>query len=242
MCLKHVADSRGNKKLVCIMTKHVDDLKIAGEPAVVMNVLKELEKVFGELKVTWNDFTNCGVHHQQDKITKEITLDQIHYVQNLRVIVHPQLSTGQPEDFAELSLQDLYMSLIGAVAYLAHTRIDILVFVSALQRHTSKPQLMHLKRLNKLLTWIQRNPKKLAYKKLSGGGLKAETTRITHLKQISDAAFKKETEDGYSLRGAVFVRGEGLLAEASVCKAGNNHVVDWVCKTQRHVARSTFAA
>ena len=71
----------------------------------------------------------------QNNVTREITLDQIQYAGNLRTIVHPQLSGSRPEIFCVLELHQLYMSLLGAVAYLAHTRVDIVVFFCALQRH-----------------------------------------------------------------------------------------------------------
>ncbi len=58
----------------------------------------------------------------------------------------------------------------------------------------------------------------------------------------SDAAFKKEAEDGYSLRGALLGRGGCRLAEALTTQQEAIHVLDWVCKTQLHVTRSTFAA
>ena len=69
------------------------------------------------------------------------------------------------------------MSLVGAVAHLAHTRVDVLVFISALQRHNCKPQIVRVKRLNKLLRWIQAHPKKLTYKALSSGSLPTEATK-----------------------------------------------------------------
>ena len=119
----------------CLMTKHVDDLKIAGEPAVVQEVLLKLQETFGELKISKHSFLHCGVQHTQCPRTKEITLDQVAYATNLRGIAHSQLSSGKPEDKAVPELHQLFMSLLGAVAYLAHTRVDILVFVSALQRH-----------------------------------------------------------------------------------------------------------
>ena len=54
-----------NGQLVGLMTVHVDDLKISGERDWVKDCLACLEKVFGELKKSWNDFTNCGVRHQR---------------------------------------------------------------------------------------------------------------------------------------------------------------------------------
>ena len=205
--------------LQAILSKHVDDLKITGTPSVIQHILSELQKIFGELKIEWNVFTNCGVRHIQDIRTKEITLDQIEYAKNMRSISHPQLHGGKPEDLCNPELHSLYRSLLGAVAYLSHTRVDIVVFVCAAQRYASKPQIQHVRRLNKLLGWIQRNPRRLVYKNLSSG-LRGETRSAmnretmqsrphTHLRVLSDAAYKKETDDGYSLRGALYCRCSG---------------------------------
>ena len=48
-------------KLLAVMTKHVDDLKIAGDRTTIVHILPCIEKVFGELKILWSNFTNCGV-------------------------------------------------------------------------------------------------------------------------------------------------------------------------------------
>ena len=141
------------------------------------------------------------------------------------------------------------MSVLRAIAYLAHTRMDILVFVSALQRVNSKPQVQHVKKLNKLLMWVQRHPKKLTYKRMknsSGGASAGEAAKSkpgdTHLRVVSDAAFECETDNGHSMHGALFMRAPGGktsdFVEAHACV----HLLDWVCKSQRHVTRSTFAA
>ena len=122
--------------------------------------------------------------------------------------------------------------------------MDVAPFICALQRHTSKPTLYHVRNLNKLLLWVQRNPKKLWYRRFTPGGdqrVDAGNPQ-THLRTISDAAFRKETEDGYSLRGAVFCRGLGQSAESFAGKSSVVHVIDWACKSQRHVTRSTFSA
>ena len=117
-------------------------------------------------------------------------------------------------------------------------------FICALQRHTSKPTLYHVRNLNKLLLWVQRNPKKLWYRRFRpSGGQSADTGNVpTHLRAVSDAAFRKETEDGYSLRGAVFCRGAGQSTESFAGESTPVHVIDWACKSQRHVTRSTFSA
>ena len=107
-----------------------------------------------------------------------------------------------------------------------------------------------------ILTWIQRNPKKLLYKRFNQrrGGPRADPTSVpeggpradlrnasSHLRVISDAAYKKETEDGYSLRGALFLRGQGHDS-SDFTQASVIHILDWACRSQRHVTRSTFSA
>ena len=146
------------------MTKHVGDLKLAGPRHVIVEVMKVRQETVGELKTTCNDFTNCGVRHQQNPVTKEITLDQSHFVTTLKPIVHQHLATEPPGDNACAELHELYRSLLGAVAYLSHTRLDVNVFVSALQRHGHQPLVQHVKKLNKLLTWLQEHPRKLHYR------------------------------------------------------------------------------
>ena len=201
LCFRHE-----DSQLVCLMTIHVDDLKLAGRPEIVKMVLKELEATFGQLKIVWNDFVNCGIRHYQDVRTKEIWLDQIDYAKNLRTIEHVQMKNANPETFCDDSLHKLYMSLLGAVAYLSHTRPDVVVFVSALQRHNAKPQVQHVRKLNKVLRWLQQHPKRLAYRRklavsqAGGGSGAAEASRsgTTHLRIVSDAAFKKETDSGHS--------------------------------------------
>ena len=130
--------------------------------------------------------------------------------------------------------------------------MDIVVFVCAAQRYASKPQIQHVRRLNKLLTWIQRNPRRLVYKSLASGlsdvkrsAVDRETMKPqphTHLRILSDAAYKKETEDGYSLRGALYCRCSGHSRQSFEDHSSPVHIVDWACKSQRHVTRSTFSA
>ncbi len=88
----------GPNGLRCLMTKHVDDLKITGEPGMIDYVVSEFQKVFGDLTIQWNTFVHCGVQHTQDPQTFEVTLDQIRFANTMKTIAHPQVSTGQAED------------------------------------------------------------------------------------------------------------------------------------------------
>ena len=130
-------------------------INIVGRTAVAQEVSTEIQKVFGEVKMMWRDLTSCGTCHIQNPITKEISLDQIEYAQNLRQISHPEMKTAKNDAFCSPPLRQLYTSLSGALAYLAHSRVDAMVFISAVQRHNAKPQITHVKRLNKLLAWLR---------------------------------------------------------------------------------------
>ena len=78
-------------RLVGLVAKHVDDLKIAGERQWIEWLAKQLEATFGPLKLVFHEFTNCGVRHIQNKTTKEITLDQVEYIAALKPIQHMDL-------------------------------------------------------------------------------------------------------------------------------------------------------
>ena len=100
---------------------------------------------------------------------------------------------------ASTELHQLYMSLLGAVAYMALTRPDAVAYISALQRFNHAPKVIHVKRLNALTRWLQRHPKGLHYPQLSGSDKKAArwTSQIQyHMKVSSDAAFKNDEEKG----------------------------------------------
>ena len=58
-----------------VVSKHVDDLKIAGEPVEVEKFMKEIEKRFGKLTVNENKFMNCGINHERDS-SGTISMDQ----------------------------------------------------------------------------------------------------------------------------------------------------------------------
>ena len=85
LVLKHC---RKTRKLLALMTKHVDDLKITGSKEMILWIVKCLEAVFGEIKLIWHVFTNCGVQHHQIEDCTQITLDQIAYIAALKPIQH----------------------------------------------------------------------------------------------------------------------------------------------------------
>ena len=61
LCIKH-AYRKNDKYLVCLVAKHVDYLKVTGLRSEVLSVLGHIQKEFGELKLIWNNLTNCTTY------------------------------------------------------------------------------------------------------------------------------------------------------------------------------------
>ena len=83
-------------------------------------------------------------------------------------------------------LQNCFMTLLGATAWLLQTRMEIAVYVSALQRHMHCPRAMDLRRLNRVIRWVQRNPRGLTYQQLP-------EPRI--LLAVGDSAFQSPSDE-----------------------------------------------
>ena len=179
------------------MAKHVDDLKITAPPHIIKWLLNVLQEVFGAMRIWWFVFTNCGIRHIQDQKTFAITTDQIECANTLKLVPY-QGHKGEDND-QELSSYWLeqYRSLLGAAMFTTLTRFDVLVFVAALARVAHKACVIHLKRLNKLVKWMQLNPRRFVF----------DSRPLSNvILAISDSAFKKEEETGHAMKGALFLR------------------------------------
>ena len=229
------------KRLLALMAKHVDDLKITGTKAIILWILQQIEKVFGPLKIEWHNFTNCGVRHIQDPSTFEITLDQIEYIKGIKTIIHPELQSTSSTDKCSEAVHALYWSILGAIAFAALTRPDLAVFISALQRHSQSPCIIHAKRLNMVVRWAQRNPRRIKYVSLDKLSRPTGSTVPTHLRQYGDAAFKKEETTGHSMRGALYIRTAGRDM-TTMTNTQYGHLIDYAARSQRRVVRATFTA
>ena len=53
----------GEGRLTAVMSKHVDDLKLAGMRHIIKEIMTEIQRVFGELKIEWHSFTTWRESH-----------------------------------------------------------------------------------------------------------------------------------------------------------------------------------
>ena len=231
--LEYMTDSSGN---ICLMLlKHVDDLKIAGRREDIEKVVTHLSKEFGKLDLEYETFTFCGVRHQQT--ASEITLDQMSFIAAIKeMTVTPAV---MKEEFLAEDVRRQFLSLLMTVAYALLTRIDVAVYVTALQRISHVAQPIHVKRLNHLVRWMKQNPRKLVYQKLD--------EYPTCLVVYSDSGFQAKSDTGLSVRGMVSVRMtatdvERLHTGSPTPVELKCHLLECASKSQRHVTRSTFAS
>ena len=221
-----------DNRLVLIISTHVDDIKGAGVEAEFKLLISGLTKAFGDLKISHKNFEHCGIKYSQD--AEKIVMSQHHYALQLRPI---DTSTLDVKDLNRvLNVQELssYQSLLGGLSWLIQTRTDVAIYVCALQRASSKATFGHLLKLNKVVKWCRRKDCPLTYVKIPGK---------SKVMVISDAAFRKETEQGLAMRGAMigicqFKEDQGNTADCS----GIMHLLEFYSRKQRRVTRSTYAA
>ena len=176
-------------KLDFIAALHVDDIKVACPPAVLQEFIQCLEEAFGkdQLDITRDTFTNCGVTHTKTEFG--YTLDQTAYIAALKPIVCSDMVGRSAELPAPPEAAQTYLSLLMALAFTMLTRIDLSVYIIALQRHAQEPKTIHIRRLNALVRYAQRHPLKLEYRKMNP----SDTLEIH-----SDAGFRREEKEGES--------------------------------------------
>ena len=215
-------------KLVMLLSAHVDDLKITGTAGMIEMVLSSLTAMFGKLKVQRKHFEHCGVMYDQDK-DFTITTHQNHYVLGLKAVDMTTVDVTKPLTALTTSQHSDYLSLLGGLSWLSQTRLDMCIYVQALQRAAQSPTVGHLQRLNCVVKWVRRKPAYLHYRQLSGP---------IKVAVISDAAFRREDKTGLAMRGCIIA-----LAETHASHPGGHiQIIDFYSRRQRRVVRSTFGA
>ena len=221
--VKH--DSKG--VLILAISVHVDDLKLTGIVTEMLRAKKVLEDHFDELKCESGSFEHLGLAHSF--ADGRWSVDQSHYAKELKLIPESDLRL-HPDDLASAEVAKLYMSLLGGVAWLAQTRLDICVFVAALQRRLKSPRGQDVINLNRIVKYVQKNPLKLMYSKVPDPW---------KMLAISDSSYQSKDGDGLAMRSGIIV-----LTNKEGLKKGNNIVqlLECVSRKQSRVRRSTYAA
>lgn len=215
------------KELEALVSTHVDDLKGCGTNARTKLILDGLTVAFGKLKIEYDSFIHCGLKHE--KVQGGYQLHQNHYAEQLRCIDTSSLDLSMPNKLLSEEFQTSFQSLLGGLGWLIQTRLDIAIYVCALQRAASKATTGHVLKLNKITKWVRRKKFSLTYPKLQGP---------CKLLTISDSAFKTEPDSALAMRGAIL----GICEDRPNEVGGTVHVLEYYARKQKRVCRSTFAA
>ena len=121
---------KASKRLVLILSTHVDDFKGAGEAEYRQKLIDGLEKEFSTLKIKTGNFECVGVMHEQDPSTFEVWSHQHHYVPQIKEIPVDAKALVPDEEPADEDLSQLFMSLVGALAWLILTMPSICIYVA----------------------------------------------------------------------------------------------------------------
>ena len=85
-------------------------------------------------------------------------MDHDQYVQALHPIVHKDLVGKKAEEAASEQVSSPFLSLLMALAYALMARVDLCIYVIALQRRTQSPSVGEVSRLNAIVRWAQKHP------------------------------------------------------------------------------------
>jgi hypothetical protein len=215
-------------RLQLIVATHVDDLKGAGEPELVKRLLAMLTKAFGPLKCAEKVFEHCGLKHCQTDAG--VTVTQAHYAAQLRPIPTATMNIKEINTPLNKIETEAFQSVLGGLSWLAQTRSDICIFVVALQRVATKATTGHVLKVNQLVKYVRRQRQDIFFPKL---------TLPLKVLCISDAAFRRESSAGLSMRGALVCIAEDRGGQVL---GGRMHVIEWYARKQRRIVRSTFSA
>ena len=206
-------------QLVAMASKHVDDIKLAGEPKEVATIVQHIERTFGELKKHYDTFTNCGIRHTRHS-DGSITMDQDEYIQALCPITHTELTRTNLHNQASEQLQQLFASLLGAAAYALLAQHNMAVFIVNLQRQKTKLLVRHVRQLNIVVKAMKKQPARIQYP-----AMKCDRHLVIH----SDGSFRKEENTGYGMRGANYLRVGRHAKDNTPCC----NLLDSVCRTHK---------
>ena len=184
---------RENGRLSLLMTIYVDDIKMCGNPQTMSWVVKQLEEQFDSIKLEKNNFVHLGLQHTLCK-DGSMEISQSHYISELKPIPTESLKVMPKDQPVNEEFQHLFRSLLGGIAWVTQTRLDIAVYVGALQRKLQCPTVQDLLNANRVLQYLKSKPLAMKFRKLD---------KPWRLVAISDSGFKGEDQDHLAIRSGL---------------------------------------
>ena len=163
-------------------------------------------------------------------------MHQNQFVKGVKEIEGP-LFTGEPDqELCEPKAAKAFISVIMSLAYALLTRSDISIYLLAMQKFVQKPQYLHVRKLNGVLRWAEKNPKAFTYKHMACA---------KKIEVHSDTGFRREENEegdvgGKAIRGVNIIRLGQQISEVNGVVSFICHLIDWIIGAIKVVVRSTF--
>jgi dimeric dUTPase (all-alpha-NTP-PPase superfamily) len=147
-----------NNRLTLLVSVHVDDTLLTGDPKVMHELHVALEKDFGTLKKEVNSFKHFGVHVSRGPNKTDVIVSQSEYIKTLKPIDIKRIrGDGRTVDTkASASEISDFRSLISGIAWLGVTHPGAQAAASIYQGFLPEPLIKHLQFANNFLEQIQK--------------------------------------------------------------------------------------
>ena len=233
-----------NEALDLMTSAHMDDFEATGPSDKLEWLLSVLRKHFGnDIKIKWDKvFVHTGIRHTMSSDNKRCELDQHLYAIALKPVPEVSYRNLKEDENLPEELEAAYLCLLGGAAWMMLTRLECAVYVSALQRASKTPKTKHLKRLNRVVRFMQKTRVPLVYLPLA-----LPVVLLT----IADSAYRgPDAEEATSERTVLdptVMRGYIIaLAHVSKTSAGLKQytiqLLDYIAGKQSHVSRGVWSA
>lgn len=219
-----------NYELCGVACVHVDDIFVAMDEKTKTRFVSQFKEMVPISKEKWKDFDFCGitVHSIFDEqgVLKEITIDQINYIENSEVV---PIQCNDRKGKAKLTEEEHtnYRSIVGTLTWItSQTRPDWAFQATMLAQRASAPTIADLKGANKVMKKMQDEQLKIRYPALD--------LKEAYLVGYSDASWGNG-EEGSTVGGFVWC----IVS----LRAGHElfSPISWVSRRLRRVVRSTMA-
>ena len=154
-------------------------------------------------------------------------LDQCEDIESLGQIKSKNITRSSGATLCDAADHQQFRSLLGALAYCVLTQVWAIVYIVALHLVASAPRHEHCVRLNKPVRMVKAQPAETIFRNMT-----CQKKLTVH----SDASFGRESDKGYAMRGAAYLRCGTLNGQLIV------HFLLAIGKSQKLVTCSTYAA
>ena len=140
----------GSSRNKLLVTMHVDDCEVTGEPEDLLRFRKALEKQFGKVREQSGDFRHCGMQYSQSKDLTRLTHSQKEFIDAMTYKAAKTKGVKLNRACTEEETT-AFRSMLGGLQWVSHTRADHCAECSRLQGKRQSPTLEDMRDANALL-------------------------------------------------------------------------------------------